>query len=420
MPVYLLVDCNNFYASCERVFNPQLEGQPIVVLSNNDGCVVARSNEAKSVGIPMGIPFFECKKLCQQHNVYVFSSNYSLYGDMSARVMALLQEACEEMEIYSIDEAFLRFKNGTEIENLARQLRSRIKKCTGITVSIGIGPTKTLAKISNHVAKKREGVASLLEQNIRDAILAAYPVSEIWGVGRNLTKRLAPLNIETAAQLRDYNSKLLRKHFSVVVERIALELQGISCLSLEEAASKKQILSSRSFGHSVTQLAELEEAISHYAAKAAVRLREQGSVVPYINVYVKIKTGLDSSPFKFKSTTISLSQPTKDSGQIIKAAKQGIQHLYSEGQRYHKVGITLLGLQSENTGQTSLWYEQPSEKSAIKTKAWQVVDHLNNKLGSGTVFLAAEGIRREWQMRSNKRSPRYTTDWKELAKARAT
>lgn len=252
MSIYALVDCNNFYASCERVFNPQLEKKPVIVLSNNDGCIVARSNEAKALGLPMGAPYFKFEKMCLEKNVFVFSSNYELYGDISNRVMQVLQHFCPEIEIYSIDEAFLQLDKFSiwNLTNLMFEIRKKVKYWTGIPVSIGFGPTKTLAKIANKIAKKQStsGVFDLCDEKIREDILANFLLEDVWGIGNRLSTRLNDLNIYTAKDLRDSNPKRMRKHFGVVIERIVQELRGSPCLTLESAQPRKQICSSRSFG----------------------------------------------------------------------------------------------------------------------------------------------------------------------------
>jgi DNA polymerase V len=308
MSCFALIDCNNFYVSCERVFDPTLEKRPVVVLSNNDGCIIARSNEAKALGIPMGAPLFQYRSLCQQHQVKILSSNYALYADMSQRVMAILGQFCPDMEVYSIDEAFLKFNNFNyfNLKIYTQNIQEKIKQWTGVPVSIGLGPTKTLAKVANYQAKKSGTMYDLCDLALIPLLLNRIPVNEIWGIDRRLTEQLNHRGIQTADQLRCANPKLIRKWFSVVVERIVMELNGVSCLDLESVQPKKQIMSSRSFGKPVTGLEELNAAISTYTARAAIKLREQHSKAQ--SIYVFIQTN----------------QHNKNGGNTIFLAAQGI------------------------------------------------------------------------------------------------
>ena len=416
--VYMLVDCNNFYASCERVFNPLLEKQPIVVLSSNDGCIVARSNEAKQLGIPMGAPYYQWKQVCDKQRVHVFSSNYELYGDMSHRVMMSLEQFCAEIEIYSIDEAFLLLDGFTEKElnRYATHIRQCIKLWTGIPVSIGIAPTKTLAKIANHIAKKQTatGVFHLTEGELQENKLAQFAVSDIWGVGRKLTKRLHQLGIYSAKALRDADPTIMRQHFSIVMEKTVNELRGISCLPIELIQTRKQIISSRSFGRPVTTLEELEEAVSHYAAKACVRLREQKSVAG--ELYVFLHTNLFSTadlPYR-NGASYRFASATADSRVILHHAKQCLASLYKPGYKYKKTGIMLLDLSPQSSSQQDMF----SGSDVRGELLMKTVDLINNQEGKNTIFFCAEGVQRHWQIKCDKRSFRYTTNWAELAEVK--
>ena len=320
MAVFALVDCNNFYASCERVFQPALENKPVCILSNNDGCIIARSNEAKALGIKMGDPWHKRKAFCQEHGVAVFSSNYTLYGDMSRRVMLCLQKFTPDVEVYSIDEAFLQL-DGFEYLNLEEYgttIRRTVYGCTRIPVCIGIGPTKTLAKVANHLAKARQkqgigsGVLDLCDRNVRNVVLPVIAVEDIWGVGRRWGKRLQAMGIHTAAQLRDAEPKAMRQVFSVVMERMVHELRGTSCLGLEDIQAKKNIMSSRSFGRMVTDKGELLEAVSSYAARAAEKLRRQGSRANGLYVFLQTNRYRPRHPQYQNSATCSFVLPTSD------------------------------------------------------------------------------------------------------------
>lgn len=348
--LFALVDCNNFYASCERVFNPKLEGKPIVVLSNNDGCIVARSNEAKQLGIPMGAPFHQWNKLIKEHSVHVFSSNYEFYGDMSHRVMTILEHFCPDIERYSIDEAFLSLSGlaWKDLSDYTSEIRQTIKQWTGLPVAIGFAPTKTLAKVANYIAKKKTptGIYDLCDKAKQDEILADFPVEELWGVGSRIAARLKNFDIHTAKELRDFDQKTLRKEFSVVMERLIQELRGISCLPLESVQPRKQIMSSRSFGNLLTELESIEEAISHYAAKACIKLRSQKSRAGGIYVFLHTNHFRENEKQYGNCITLNFLEPTSDSSYVIKMAKEGLRKIYRKGYRYHKAGLMLLDISS--------------------------------------------------------------------------
>jgi DNA polymerase V len=414
MPTFALVDCNNFYASCERVFNPRLNGKPIVVLSNNDGCVVARSNEAKKLGVPMGAPFHEWKKLCDKKILFAFSSNYALYGDLSHRVMTSLHHFCPDLEIYSIDEAFLCL-DGFDQEKLAAYsatIKKYITAWTGIPISIGIAPTKTLAKMANCIAKKKtiEGIFDLRDPILRDAVLAEFPVADIWGVGHRTTEKLKALNIHSARDLRDAHLKKIRMQFSVVMERIVQELHGISCIPMETIQPRKQIISSRSFGKLITECDEIEEALCHYAANACIKLRKQNSLTNGIQVFLRTNYFRTQDKQYGNSITYHFSEPTNDSSLIMSAAKKCLRNIFRSGFRYQKTGIMLLDLAPQTIKQYDLFSLRQNKSEQLM----QAVDTINEKMGRATLFMAAEGIQRDWQARCQLRSQRYTTQWDEL------
>ncbi len=418
MAIFALVDCNNFFASCERVFNPKLEGQPIVVLSNNDGCIIARSNEAKQLGIPMGGAFQTYRTLCQNHGVHVFSSNFQLYGNMSNRVMAILQQLVPDMEVYSIDEAFLCLDgiDSNELLEYVEDIRVKIKKWTGLSVSIGIGPSKTLAKLANQVAKKcsTTGIFSLMEPKVQDEVLSKVKVEEIWGINSRWGTRFREYGINTALQLRDSDSPMIRKYFSVIGQRIVLELQGISCLPLgARASTRKSIIASRSFGKRVTNVDKIAEALSNYVASACARLRRQRSRTQSIHIYLKTNRFCLNEQQHHQGMSIGFSLPTSDTRVINKAAIGCLKSLYKPGFYYHKAGIILLELVAEDSAQSDLFLPTDSNKS---DKLMATLDGINIRMGKNAVFLASQGTTRDWQMRCDRRSQRYTTNWDELLK----
>ncbi|RDI42093.1 Y-family DNA polymerase [Aquicella lusitana] len=409
--MFALVDCNNFYVSCERAFNPRLEKKPVIILSNNDGCIISRSNEAKKLGIPMGAPFYQWKLFCNRHQVHVFSSNYELYGDMSRRVMALLGEFNQEMEIYSIDEAFLWLQKNMTLQEMLF-LRHKIKTCTGIPISIGVGQTKTLAKAANQIAKTCSDSDIFFiypaQQNIH---LATLPVERIWGIGHNLAKELKKLNIDTAKHLCDADLAMLRLNFSVSLEKTVRELKGEPCLRLEKHQPRKRIISSRSFGKAVTDLVELEEAISHYTNIAAEKLRKQQSVASAIYVFIQTNAFSNKQAQYGNGVMFSLPTPTADTRYLVSIAKKCLRHIYKKGYRYHKTGVMLLDIHQHKIRQFDMFMEVIDQKGE---RVMQAMDTINAAMGKNTVFLAAEGIKREWVIKCDKRSPRYTTRWQEL------
>ena len=415
MPIFALVDCNNFYASCERLFQSQLRDKPIIVLSNNDGCVVARSQEAKQLDIKMGEPYFKVKAFCDHHNVAVFSSNYQLYGDLSQRVMETLRQFTPDLEVYSIDEAFLSLDGFSHLDlaDYAKEIRSRVKQWTGIPVSIGIGSTKTLAKVANHVAKRRTktGVFDIRDQELQADILESFPVKDIWGIGRRWAKKLPDFGVETALELRQAKPTLIRRHFTVVGERIVRELNGVSCLPLEAMTAKKNIMSSKSFGSIQTEFQPIAEALSCYAARACEKMRDQGSKTQGIHVMLRTSRFREGSPQYSNGMNYSFPIPTSDTRLIVKAAKQCLKQIYRPGYGYQKTGVMLTDLISDSFQQQDLFLTGDDSRSE---RLMAVMDRINKQMGRNTLYLASQGTERTWRMRCNLRSPRYTTQWDEL------
>lgn len=420
MKYFVLVDCNNFYASCERIFEPRLERCPIVVLSNNDGCVVARSQEAKQCGIKMGEPFFKIKDLCERLKITVRSSNYCLYGDISERIMSMLADMSEEIQVYSIDEAFLTFPECMPVQEILVQcaeIRRLVKQWVGIPVSIGIAPSKTLAKLAGTLAKKSaSGIFAISSKEIHSAILKEFPVEDIWGIGSQLKTRLYARNIRTAWEFQTQNPDAIRKLLGVVGERILWELRGVSCLPLEKAQAKKSITCSRSFGQTISIYAELAEALSTYVSRAGVKLREQNSCTRAICVFVETildsKTGLR----RHERQAMDLSYPTNDTPRLISAAKKCLTRLFHADQRYKKCGIILLDLIPKAQVIPDFFLPPIDPKREHLTK---VIDNLNARFGKNRVFYGAMGVNAGWKMRSENRSKHYTTSWDDLAVANA-
>lgn len=420
--LFALVDCNNYYVSCERVFNPKLEGKPVVVLSNNDGCVVAASNEAKALGLKMGSPAFKCEDLFLKHNVFVYSSNYALYGDMSDRVMKTLAQFTPEMEIYSIDEAFLSF-DGFKHKNLSdygRHIKATVKQWTGLPVSIGIGPTKTLAKIAGKLVKKKpefRGVCDITDSPDIDSLLDSIDACDVWGVGTQYTKLLKRYGIHTACNLKYARDKWVKKHMTITGLRTVKELRGESCIPLEDVLKpKKSILSSRSFGASVDSLVDLKEAIATYASRTAEKLREEHSVCSLVQVF------LTTNPFKddpqyFNTVTVPMPVPTAYTADVIKYAHYGLGKIFKPGFRYKKAGVIVSGIVPDNQIQLNLFV--PSVSLDRERNLMMVMDNINTRWGDDTVKYAAAGVKRPWKMRQAKRSGRFTTMVSEIPKVQA-
>jgi DNA polymerase V len=416
-----LADANSFYAQCELVYNPQLLGQPFIVLSNNDGCVVARSPEARALGIKIGVPFFKIELLVERHNVQVFSSNYALYADLSHRVMTVLGHFSPDLEIYSIDEAFLDL-SGFHDRNLteyASTIRSTILRWTGIPVSIGIGPTKVLAKIANHVAKKHpqfNGVFDLAACDQPDEILRTFAVEDVWGIGRRYAKWLRVHGITTALQLRDTYDGLIQRKMGVIGLRLLNELRGISCLPLELCpAAKKETCVSRSFGQPVETLQELREAIATYTARAAEKLRQQQQAATRMQVFAR--TSLFEDESYSNSVVVNFPVATNITPILLHFAFQAAEALFRPGFRYKKAGIIMMGLVPESCIQGNLLVNDCNRERL--RKLMQAVDSVNAQFGAGTLRFAAAGLNPKWQMKATRRSPRYTTRWAEIPVAKA-
>ena len=420
MGTIALVDVNNFYVSCERVFNPRLDDVPVVVLSNNDGCVVARSAEVKALKVPMGEPWFKLKDLAQKHGIVALSSNYALYADMSNRVMQVLREFTPRQEVYSIDESFLDMEGMPgDLTETAQQIRQRIRKWVGVPVCVGLASTKTLAKLANHCAKKgvagKDGVCnfeSMTPAEI-DAILDVIEVGEVWGIGRKLNEQLQAGGIHTVRQLRDFDVTRLRNRFGVVMERTVRELRGQPCLEMVDVSpAKQQIISSRSFGRYVTDLGELEEAVSSYMSRAAEKLRRQGSVAATAFVYIQTNQHREGEPQYSPGMATSFSHPTNDTRELVDAALICLRRIYREGFRYIKAGVMLSDITPAGISQGDLFAEQPSAPS--NSKLMQTLDQINLKLGKGALRLASDGIGQGWKMKAGNKSPAFTTQWREL------
>lgn len=420
MPI-ALVDCNNFYVSCERMFNPKLEGKPVVVLSNNDGCAVARSNEVKSLGIKMGEPWFKMEKLAKQHGIIAYSSNYALYGDLSARVMSILSTFSPKQEIYSIDECFLDLDGFGPQTLLAygQTIRQAVKRNVGIPVCVGIADTKTLAKLANHCAKKglagENGVCDfgLLNEQQRSSVFTKLPVGEIWGVGRRISEKLLAMNIETVEGLRSASQKAIRDQFSVVLERTIQELNGIPCIELEEAGTpRQQIMVSRSFGSSVTEYEDLAESVSYFATKAAEKLRQDGSVAASVCVYIRTNPFNEKEPQYQRSMIVPLGQLSDDTMKLVSASLIGLKAIYRTGYRYKKTAVLLMGLQPKDSVQATLFDDTAMQ--AKSASMMSVIDAINQKMGKGSMTIASSGILHRWAMRRERKTQNYTTDWNEL------
>jgi DNA polymerase V len=415
--LFVLIDCNNFYVSCERVFNPRLENKPAVVLSNNDGCVVARSNEAKALGIGMGVPVFQVEETLRKHHVAIYSSNYTLYADMSARVMRILAEFAPEMEVYSIDEAFLSLPALPErdLVDYGQQIRQQVKQWTGLPVSVGIASTKTLAKMANHIAKKSpktHGVLDLTSSAYQQKALSITEVSKIWGVGSKTARKLNRAGIDTALDLREANEQWIRQKFGVNGVRTVYELRGESCYALEESPpAKKGITVSRSFGHRVQSLKELQEATAAYAARAGEKLRSQGLSAAGMTVFVMTNLFSEREPRYYNARSIQFPTATNDTPEFIRSALQAIELLYRPDCRFKKSGVMLTDLIPAEKAQRTFFDPINREKSQ---RLMKTLDSLNLRLSLNPLRWAAEGIDQPWRAKFNQRSLRYTTRWDEL------
>ncbi|EMB4692037.1 Y-family DNA polymerase [Citrobacter farmeri] len=418
--MFALVDVNSFYASCETVFRPDLKGKPVVVLSNNDGCVIACSAEAKLLGVKMGDPYFKQKDLFRRCGVVCFSSNYELYADMSNRVMTTLEEMSPRCEIYSIDEAFCDLtgvRNCRVLEDFGRELQDAVYRNTRLAVGVGIGQTKTLAKLANHAAKRWQrqtgGVVDLSNVDRQRKLMAALPVDETWGVGRRITKKLEAMGIKTVLDLADTDIRFIRKHFNVVLERTVRELRGEPCLELEEFAPVKQeIVCSRSFGERVTEYDAMRQAICSYASRAAEKLRGEHQYCRFISAFVKTSPFALNEPYYGNSASVKLLTPTQDSRDIIAAATRCLDAIWKDGHRYQKAGVMLGDFFSQGVAQLNLFDDNAPR--AGSEKLMEVLDQLNAKGGRGTLYFAGQGIQQQWAMKREMLSPRYTTRFSDL------
>lgn len=411
-----LIDCNNFYVSCERVFRPDLARVPMVVLSNNDGCVVSRSNEAKALGIKMGQPWFECRELAERHSILAFSSNYALYADLSNRVMSILSDFAPRHEVYSIDECFVDLTGIPKLREVSYAMRERVGQWTGIPVCVGIGPTKTLAKLANHVAKKHprsKGVFNFnaLTTDQKTNLLRHIPVEEVWGVGRKLTKKLAAHGITTVHDLQQAHVPTLRAEFGVVMEKIQRELQEIPCVELQEIQpDRQQIIASRSFGSMVTELPVLQDALSTFVANACAKLRAQNSHAALIQVSLQTNRFRQDLPQYNPSLAVPLPYPTNDSLEVNRWATALCERMFKSGYQYKKAGIMLSEVSPVTHRQGDLL-----EPEALPTsRLMQTLDTLNQRYGRGTVKVSTQGAYWNWQMRQERKSPNYTTAWDEV------
>lgn len=420
--LFALVDVNNFYVSCERVFAPKLEDVPMVVLSNNDGCAVARSAEVKALGVKMGTPWFQMKDLAKQHGIAAYSSNYTLYGDMSGRVVEVLRKFTPNLEVYSIDESFLQIetvlKQYADPTSLGQIIKQDVKDTTGLPVCVGIGASKTLAKFANHLAKKNPQFAgvcdiSSMPKEVLYQWMAETAVGEVWGIGGKTAKKLKELKINSVFDLVQVSPQAMRQQFGVVIERICYELRGVSCLQLEEVApAKQQIISSRSFGKPVTSMEELAESVATHAARGAEKLRSQKSVTGALTIFVQTNPHKPFEPQHHQSITVVLSDPSDNTLILTSAALKGLKQIYKTGFKYKKAGVILNLLADKPTMQQSLFDDMEVKgKSAGLMKA---MDSINSRFGNAAIKTAASGTKQDWKMRSSNRSPNYTTQWDEL------
>jgi DNA polymerase V len=413
--IYGLVDCNNFFVSCERVFTPSLEGRPVVVLSSNDGCIVARSNEAKALGIPMGAPAFEWRDVLRLHKVVQISGNHSLYGDMSDRVMKTIMEHAEDVEVYSVDEAFLRFDPRDPYEAICRRIRADVRRHVGIPVSIGLGPTKTLAKAGSKLAKRHaalEGVFSLVDHPEIDALLDTFDPADLWGIGRQYARLLIGSGIRSTREFRDLPDAWILRYMGSGALRVAMELRGTPCGEHGAVREhRKSVICSRSFGRPITTLEGLKAAIATHVASAAETLRADGLKASVLTVFVGMRRQGYGQPYP-SGLTIRLDDPTDDTPDLIRAAHGLLEEIHQPGLSYKKAGVRMGELATAEADQLRLFGNRETDPK--REAAWRAVDGINAEWGTGTVRFAAEGVDRSWRPKSERRSPRYTTSWDEL------
>ena len=418
---FALVDCNNFYASCERVFEPKLEGRPIVVLSNNDGCIIARSNEAKALGIKMGEPLFKAKKIIEKNNVKVFSSNYALYGSMSNRVMKILEQSFPNIEIYSIDEAFMEISSLKKIYNYSKyamEVREIILKWTGIPVSIGIGETKTLAKISNQIAKdnpKTKGVFDITKIKNKEKILKTIKVEKVWGIGNKLSKFLIKNNIHNAYEFIQQDNRWIRKNMNILGLKTKMELNNISCYELDNNFKlRKSCCVSRSFGKRITYLKDMREAVSTFITRAAEKIRNEKLITNNINLYIRTSPfNKKSEEFYTNSISVPLDSPTNNTITLNKKVLNGLNKIFKKGYLYQKAGVILSGLEVENAD-LNLFKEDDKRKEVLMN----AFDFINKKYGKNSLRIASEGVEKKWLMKKSRCSSSFTTNLKNLLTVR--
>ncbi|MDY0398782.1 MAG: translesion error-prone DNA polymerase V subunit UmuC [Desulfuromonas thiophila] len=420
MPLFALIDCNNFYCSCERLFRPDLRRRPVAVLSNNDGCVVARSAEVKALGIAMGTPLFQIRHLVKQHDIVLFSSNYGLYADISARVMASLRAFSDHLEVYSIDEAFVDLTAAqADLASCGQAIREQLYRHVGVPVSVGIAPTKTLAKLANGAAKRFRqchGVVDLSQPERQRRLLALTPLEEVWGVGRQLGPRLARLGIRTALQLAEMDVRFVRQRFSVVLERTVRELNGESCLELEEVpAPRKQLVCSRSFGERIETYDELRQALSQLVCQAAARLRRQALKAGIVTLFIRTSPHDAQQPYYGNRASTSLGEASNDSRVLLPLALSLFDKLWREDLRYAKGGVQLEGLCPADQVQPGLFHRPQNE--AKSQQLMQALDHLNQS-GRARVYFGAQRPEADWFMTRSLLSPAYTRSWDELPQVR--
>jgi DNA polymerase V len=418
-PLLALVDCNNFYVSCERVFRPDLLGKPVAVLSNNDGCIVARSAEIKKF-IKMGVPGYQIQHLVKQHNIQLFSSNYTLYADMSARVMSILEEFAPSLELYSIDEAFLDLTGVCQQDPIAygHRISKAVVRATGIPVCVGMGPTKTLAKLANFAAKKWQktgGVLDLSDPVRREKLMRIVPVGEVWGIGSRTTAKLNQLGIQSVWDLATQPGQRLQTRFTIVVARTVMELNGIPCLELKESAPNKQeIVCSRSFSRRLTQYSELSAALAEFCSRAAGKLRRQQSLTGCITVFIRTNPFNPHEPQYQPSASVKLDAATQDTRTIISTANRLLREIFKAGYGYHKCGVQLSHIQPESSpGQLELFAFSGNSLPAENRPLMKVVDQINRRFPKA-ISVAATGFDQPWKAKAERVSPRYTTDWREL------
>ncbi len=413
--MYALVDGNNFYVSCERVFNPSLDGKPVVVLSNNDGCIISRSNEAKALGFKMAEPVHKRKDFIEKNKVVVFSSNYTLYGDMSNRMMKILNQFSPDIEVYSIDEAFVNLSGiQVNLDDYGKQIRSTILKNIGIPVGVGIASTKTLAKVANKLSKKNKGVFVIDSEAKREWALKNTPIEDVWGIGRQYSKMLMKHGINSAYDFSQLDASWVRGKMSVTGERTRDELHGIPCIALDTIVkAKKNIATTRGFGKKLSDINIIAEALSTHAVRCAEKLRRQKSIASYVTIFIHTDPFSQSERYIYKSTTVTLSQACNTNHEIAKAALLGLKQIFQPNLLYKKTGVIVSGISSENYVQGNLFETGNSENYKAISK---IADMLNNRYGKDKVKLAVQGGSKDWHLKHEKLSPRYTTRWDEILK----